>query len=93
VDNRNPFAVSGSLVLRRTISTDGQIKLIELATATLKLAPLGSAVPTIVISPRYRALLAGLGSLTAYLQLHVRGPAGPAVTINERLKLYAPSAP
>jgi hypothetical protein len=88
--NGNAFALTGALTLERTLRVGGRFRLVKFATAKLAIAPLGTAAKTLTVPPRYRKLLKGLGSVVAYLQLRVHGPAGPTATVTRKLRLYAP---
>jgi len=90
VTNGNPFAVSGSAALRRTLRVGGALRTVQFAVGKLALAPLRSAAVRIIIEPSERGLLASLHEVTVDAQLRVRGPAGQAVTVTKKLALYAP---
>jgi hypothetical protein len=72
IHNDNPFAISGMLVLRRRGSV--------LASALIRVAPLASSSPEIMIASRYRRLLRHQ-SLVLTIQGAMHGPAGRAVRI------------
>ena len=90
VNNGNPFALTGQLVVRRTLRVGRQLVLVRFATAALNIGPLGDVIESVAIVHPARGLLKRLGSLIAYVELRVRGPAGRTVTVTRKLKLYAP---
>jgi hypothetical protein len=90
VRNQNPFAVTGSLGLRRTLSVAGRRRTIVFATKSFKLAPLAGQKLTLTIAAGDRALLRQLGRLVVNGQLSVRGPVKPTVRKSSSLTLSAP---
>jgi hypothetical protein len=90
--NENPFAVSGTFELMRTLSVGGSLRTIVFATGKLGFGPLGANKETVTVAPGYRGLLQRLGTVNAYAVLDVRGPAGGAVTESTRIALRAPSS-
>lgn len=81
--NHNPFLVTGSITVRAAISG----RPVKLATATVKLGPLGSVTQSLVILRARRAALHRLATVTAWVYLRIRGPAGHAVTVRHRFPL------
>jgi hypothetical protein len=90
VANGNPFAVSGSLDLQRTLRVSGRLTLVKFTTVKLKMDPLATQAETLTISSRYRSLLKSLGRVVVYARWQIRGPAGRAVTVMKSLALSAP---
>jgi hypothetical protein len=88
LNNGNPFAISGSLVLGRALRAHGALR--TLARTSVTRGPLAGAPVVLTVPARYRALLKGLGELTAYVRLRIRGSAGRELTITERVRLTAP---
>jgi hypothetical protein len=88
--NENPFAVSGTFELRRTLSVGGSLRTIVFATGKLGFGPLGANKETVTVAPGYRGLLQRLGTVAAYAVLDVHGPAGGAATESTRIVLRAP---
>lgn len=89
--NGNPFAVAGSLVVRRTLRVRGRLRLVRFGTAKLELGPLGARTEGVEIVRAERGLLARLRSVRAYVQLRVHGPAGRTVTVTRSFDLVARS--
>jgi hypothetical protein len=82
VQNRNPFALTGTVKLsfgRRA-----------LASARVTLGPLASAKVSVEIAGRYRTLLASLRTIRVQVVAAIRGPAGRSVKVTKSLQLRAP---
>ncbi len=88
--NGNAFRVSGGVVLRRTLTIGGRLRLIRLASASFRLGPLGSSAAALTIAKQYRPLLQRRGSLTVYVRVTGRGAAGSSATVQRKLTLRAP---
>jgi phytoene dehydrogenase-like protein len=90
VGNGNPFAVSGTLVVERTLRVGGRLRTIRFAASNFDVGPLAGTSPKLTIARAARGLLAKLRSVPVHVQLHARGPAGRDVTVTKTMSLYAP---
>ncbi|MGI8557051.1 MAG: S8 family serine peptidase [Solirubrobacteraceae bacterium] len=88
--NNNPFAISGTIGIRRTLRIGGRLRPVQFGSGKLTLGPLGSGTHSVAIAKRYLGRLKALGNGTVYVQLRVHGPAGRSVTVTKSLPLYAP---
>lgn len=82
VQNRNPFALSGTVTLRYGRRT--------LASTRVTLGPLASTTLSVKIASRHRTLLASLGAVRVQVVATIRGPAGRSVKVTKSLTLHAP---
>ncbi len=90
LDNGNPFAISGSLVLRRALRGHGALRTVVLASRSFTRGPLASGPALLTVAPRYRALVKRLGQLTASARVRIRGPVGRELTVTKPVLLSAP---
>jgi hypothetical protein len=90
VSNRNAVAISGQLVLRRTLRVRRRLRLVRFASAKFAAGPLATATITIHFAGFGRSLLRERRALTAWAFVHARGPVGPTVFAQRQLRLRAP---
>jgi hypothetical protein len=88
--NANPFALTGTVALRGSVSVSGRRRTITFATAKLAVGPLGSAGVKLTIARGERSLLKSLRSVPVSATVRARGPAGRYVTVAGSVQLYAP---
>jgi hypothetical protein len=90
VANGNAFALTGTVVLRRTLRLNGRFQTLTLASAALGPGPLATTAVRLTIAKQWRSLVRQRGSLEAWAFVRVRGPAGRAVTVKRAVTLAAP---
>jgi hypothetical protein len=88
LNNSNPFAVRGKIVIRSRNRIGGRA--VVFASTAFTLAPLARGVHTLTISSKERSLLKRLGRVSVNVQLPARGPAGGSVTVSKRMQLISP---
>jgi hypothetical protein len=88
--NGNPFRISGSLSLQRTLAIGGRTRRVTFATQAFKRASLAGGSTKLTIANAERSLLTGEHSLDVYAYVRARGETGAMVTVTRRLTLAAP---
>lgn len=85
VKNQNPFAVSGTIVLRASVAAGRRRTVVRFdSPVAFRLGPLGSTAVSITVSRSERARLRWLGRVLVYAQARARGAAGPSVAFLTR---------
>jgi hypothetical protein len=85
--NANPFAISGTLLIRATVRASGRRRTVQFARTTFRRVPLGGGAQRLTIAKSARGLLRRNRRLTVWSYAHARGASGQTVTVKRKLTL------